>query len=446
MAGSIEPLAYHWEKVRPDGTWERVAAGPGRDVRGKAREAWRKAPERGTKWRAFYRDPQGQARSMTLDTKTQAQNFLSDTSTDTRRGKWADPALARIPFEQWGEDWLDTKATWAESTRNNNVKVYRKHVQPFFTGRRVGDVDRIVVKKFIAKMVNAGYAPKYVKAAVSTLHGVLELARESGAIHVNPASRQGLPKTVKKPPMFLTPKQVQQLVAVIRELVGRQYALAALLLAYTGLRPSEMCGLRVGAIDLLHGRVMVVETLSIVQGRLVEGPTKTKKHRSVPLPKFLADELSAYLAERRENLGRPLAADDRLFVGKKSGSLRETWFQQQVIRRASVKVGLKGLRAYDLRHTFASMLIANGAHPKAVQERMGHENISETMDTYGHLFKALEKDATDALDEGYRAVRDAPAEVEAEVVTLAERRPVEAPPEETPTSVDAPADTGSGAL
>lgn len=386
-------------------------------------------PARGTRWRAYYRDPQGKSRSRTFDTKGECQRFLADTSSDTRRGKWADPALSRITFEQWGTDWFETKATWSPSMRASTTKLYRKHVLPFFVGRRIGDIDRVAVKRFISGMVNAGYAPKYVRAAVSIVHGVFELAREAHAVHVNPASRHGLPKAVKKPPMFLTPDQVRQLVATVDGAAPDDasrpwpYSLAVLLLAYTGLRPSEMCGLRVGAVDLLRRRVSVVETLSIVNGRLVEGPTKTKRHRSVPLPPFLADELAAYLARRREELGRPAGPAERLFVGLKSVQLRETWFQQAVVRPAAVEVGLAGLRAYDLRHTYASMLIANGAHPKAVQERMGHENISQTMDTYGHLFEALEQEATDALDRTWRAAEAGAGQAAAgEVVALAERR------------------------
>lgn len=65
----------------------------------------------------------------------------------------------------------------------------------------------------------------------------------------------------------------------------------------------------------------------------------------------------------------------------------------------SAGVRAEAVRTHDLRHTCASLLIQLGAHPKAIQERLGHSDISVTLNLYGHLFPSLEEHLTDALDE-----------------------------------------------
>ena len=63
------------------------------------------------------------------------------------------------------------------------------------------------------------------------------------------------------------------------------------------------------------------------------------------------------------------------------------------------------MRLHDLRHSYAAMLIAQGAHPRAIMERLGHSSIQVTLDTYGHLFPELEVHITDGLDQVYRRVQ-----------------------------------------
>jgi hypothetical protein len=70
---------------------------------------------------------------------------------------------------------------------------------------------------------------------------------------------------------------------------------------------------------------------------------------------------------------------------------------------AKAQVGLDGLRFHDLRHTAVALAIAQGAHPKAIQARMGHSSVQVTLDRYGHLFPELDADIADGLDKAFRA-------------------------------------------
>jgi integrase len=153
--------------------------------------------------------------------------------------------------------------------------------------------------------------------------------------------------------------------------------------ADTGLRGGELGALRAGGIDFLRRRVEVIEAVSEVNGRLVFGPTKTYQNRSVPLPRFSCDELVRLLAGRGQ--------EDFVFPGSEVGALRHRNFYACHFKPAVRQAGLPDfLRFHDLRHSFAGSLIAEGAHPRAMMERMGHSSITVTLITYGHLLPGLE--------------------------------------------------------
>jgi integrase len=176
---------------------------------------------------------------------------------------------------------------------------------------------------------------------------------------------------------FLSAAEVERLA----EAIPLPYGLLVRFAAYTGLRAGELAALRVKRLDLLRGTVRVVESASEIGGRLVLGSTKTYAERTLRLPRFLRDDLAAYLA------GRPRDPDGYVFTAPKGGPLRHNNFYQRIFCPALARAGLPAqVRFHDLRHTCAALLIAQGAHPKAIQVHLGHSSIQVTMDRYGHLF------------------------------------------------------------
>jgi integrase len=137
----------------------------------------------------------------------------------------------------------------------------------------------------------------------------------------------------------------------------------------------------------------VVESASEVGGRLITGPTKSHAERNVRLPRFLREELASYLADRP---GDPEAF---VFTAPMGSPLRHNNFYQRLFRAALRRAGLpEQVRFHDLRHTCAALLIAQGAHPKAIQAHLGHSSIQVTMDRYGHLFPDALEHLADRLD------------------------------------------------
>jgi integrase len=137
----------------------------------------------------------------------------------------------------------------------------------------------------------------------------------------------------------------------------------------------------------------VAESATEVNGRLVFGPTKNYQRRTVPLPRFLRDDLAAHLRKRRER------ADDLVFASPEGGPLRHNNFYGRHFKPAVRRVGLpESVRFHDLRHSYAGFLIAQGAHPRAIMERMGHSSVQVTLGTYGHLLPGIDEQLTSGLE------------------------------------------------
>src|SRR4029079_3686671 len=205
--------------------------------------------------------------------------------------------------------------------------------------------------------------------------------------------------------LFLTSDEVRALA----EGITPYYRVLIYTAAYTGLRASELAGLHWRNVDLLHGKLTVDVALKEIGAALHFGPPKNHERRTITLPKFLC----TMLEER--GVGD---ADTLVFPGPQGGPMRHSLFYRRHFRPAvtghtdkdgvkhpgSVPAAKAGLRFHDLRHTCASLLIAQGAHPKLIQARLGHSSITITLDSYGHLFPSVEEALADALDAAFAHV------------------------------------------
>ncbi len=359
------------------------------------------------RWQARYSDPSGKLVSapQTFATKTDADRWLAMVEADLHRGEWRDPKLGRVAFSEWAEQWYAGTATLKPKTRVWYESSLRNHVLPHFGALPVAGIDQVGVKSFLAELTAAGKSQATVRGAFAVTRLVLGSALSSGAIRSNPCSGVRQPRPSRHEMCFLSPDEIAILAETIsnppikrgggehRRQSYPEYGLLVTFAAYTGLRAGEIEALRVKNLDLLRGTVHVCESLAQVHGELVLGPTKTYESRTVPLPRFLVDDLAAHLS------AHPHGADDLVFTAPLGGPIRHELFYRNFFKPAVARSGVpQGLRFHDLRHTYAALLISQGAHPRAMMERLGHSSVTVTIDTYGHLMPGLEEKLTDGLD------------------------------------------------
>ena len=241
------------------------------------------------------------------------------------------------------------------------------------------------VSSWVHGLIDEGLAPATVRYAHRVLSLALKAAVRDGRLVRNVAEGVPLPRIVATPKRFLTHDQVQALAEACVP-----YGTLIRVLAYTGLRWGELVALTACRIDLARRRIEVVEAITEVHGRVVVGTTKTHQRRSVPIPRFLADELADHLTGK--------APGDLVFTAPEGGVLRNTNFRPRFFDPAAEKVGLLGLTPHELRHTAGSLAIAAGANVKAVQLMLGHASAAMTLDIYAGLFADDLDAVADRLD------------------------------------------------
>jgi integrase len=236
-------------------------------------------------------------------------------------------------------------------------------------------------------------APRAAELMLDTVKMILRNAKERGQTIDESILRVRPPRRERTEMRFLDWSEVERLASETVEPYGNLIRFACL----TGMRQGELFALRDRALDLRRA-TLVVEA-GAREGRLV--PTKTAAGRrqvrlSGEAQRVLREQL---LARAPNELGL-------VFPTPGGAVWRKDNFMSRVFRPAVRRSDLAPLRFHDLRHTYAALMIAAGAHPKLLQAQLGHTSINVTLNTYGHLFPDAFADVGEALD---RLVRGAEA-------------------------------------
>ena len=236
------------------------------------------------------------------------------------------PGRSRITVGEWSRRWLDTKVDLKPSTRARYAGLLRVNVLPHWRDVRLADVTHEGVAAWVAELSASGLAAATVRQAHRVLSLTFSLAVRDGRLARNPADHVPLPRAVKNEKVFLTVDQVEDLANAAGD-----YQLVILFLAYTGVRFGELAALRVRRLDLMRRRAEIVEAVAEVGGHPVFSTPKSHQVRSVPIPRFLVDELARHVAGR--------APDEFVFTSPRGGLLRLQNFRHTVFDRATQECG-----------------------------------------------------------------------------------------------------------
>lgn len=291
-------------------------------------------------------------------------------------------------------------------------------VRPRFGSTRIGDIDERAVKAWVADLdsgaIRTKYGEPYTKGAIKTgvrrlLGSMLRYAVRRRWIMADPTAGVRLPRAPMQRVDAFTPAEARAIAdaaGTLRTPTGRPCGrpmdrLIVLLLASTGMRPGEMAALDVRDVDLAHGTINVDKTMTKAEAghyRYVQGDTKTPKgRRHLPIPPFLRDGLEELVAGR--DGGEPL------FTSPRGERLLYAQWSKRVFRPARAAAGIdpdgRTLTLYSLRHTFASVAIAAGADVKTLQELMGHEDATVTLNTYAAAFADRRVEVAGAVSDAF---------------------------------------------
>ena len=308
-----------------------------------------------------------------------------------------------IPEKEKMGDFLNR---WLEDTAKRSVRLttytgyevsLRKHIIPEIGDVRLARLSADDLDGLYARLLDKGLAPKTVRLAHGVLHRALAHAQRRGAVAVNVADAVDPPSVPRREFRTLSPEEATRLLQAA--LPDRLYALYVLALT-CGLRQAELLGLRWRDVDLSGAVLSVRQQVYRLAGEWHYTEPKTAAgRRTVSLSGACVEALrERRLAQTKERLRAATWEDNDLVFANSEG---RPMAKQALLRQFKTllkRAGLPYMRFHDLRHACASLLLAEGIHPKVVQERLGHASIATTMDTYSHVMPSLQADAAERMD------------------------------------------------
>jgi integrase len=364
-----------------------------------------------------HRGPDGKERSRTFRTKKEAERYVRNQQTAVDAGTWIDPTAGRTTLGQWATEWQRTVVHLRPKTRKIYADNLRLHILPVLGDHELAKLTPSMLRAWLADLASRpGVRGKVlssasVSQAYRTLNRLLEAAVADELLGRNPLKGVKGPKVEADEMRFLTHEEV----GLLADTIDERYRALVLVAAYTGLRASELVGLRRRHVDLLRRSLTVVEQVQYLDGEfLVAAPKSAAGRRSVALPRLVAAQLDSHL----RTYAKP-ATDAIVFESPEGGYLRFDNFRNRFWSPAVKDAGLAPLRPHDLRHTCASLAIAAGADIKVLQRMLGHSSAVLTLDRYGHLFPGQAESVADRLDEMAQAAGIVQG---AEVVAIARGR------------------------
>ncbi len=362
-------------------------------------------------WEVDYHDAEGKRRRPLFPTEDAAHEHA--TAVLRSQGVLPGPVEDRdITLRAYAMHWL---ATIEHEKDPNTARSYRErlegHVLPALGHLKVREVHRGHIKAFLADKRGRGYAKNSVRLMKASLSAMLSDAVDDGVLIANPAFQIGRRKVTRADKLTsaerlqkIRPMTWEQRDAFLAAAASeRQYWALFVLLVKAGLRPSEAFALRPGDVDW-RGRTLRVERAWNL-GR--EKPTKTYEERTVDLTPEVIQALERHLRWLKEEALRRGWGEPTWLFPNDEGNPHDEWRVRKAFKRAVTRAKLPAFRLYDLRHTFASLLLAAGAPITYVSAQLGHANPATTLRYYARWIPSRGRRWVDLLDRVTDAVTSA---------------------------------------
>jgi integrase len=290
----------------------------------------------------------------------------------------------------------DMGARLKQSTLQTKKHICETHILPYFGNKPINEIKAADVRRWQTKLMNSPkkYKDTYLKTINNQLTCMINYAKRFYELNTNPCGQAGSMGKSKADEMeYWTYEEY----LTFRDAIADKPLsyLCFQVLYWTGMREGELLALTAADIDLEGKLIDINKTYQRLHGEDIVTTPKTKKSkRKVPIPDFLCEELKSYLDSRYM-----MNPDDRLFPVTKSYLAHE-------MDRGCKLSGVKRIRVHDIRHSHASLLINQGCDALVLAERLGHEKVSTTLNTYSHLFPHKQQELVSSLEQLAGAATD----------------------------------------
>lgn len=339
-------------------------------------------------------------------TKKDAELFVTETLNKRNRG-YISPSESNMLFKDYIMKWFNEYKcfqTKSINTRNNYLSRIEVHIIPKLGVYKLNKLNTAIIQDFYNSLIADGLKPSSAKKIMETVNSCLKYAKKNKLIYELPTDIEK--QKIEKPKIEYWSKEESDF---FLNYIKDTYLYTPVFIdMLTGLRIGELCGLRWCDVDLENGFIIVNHQL-IHDKRLkvlVLADLKTSSsHRTITIPKILIN----YLKELKEQ--RNASKNDYVVLDRKDFKYTPRSLSMNFTKKVSKfalpidevenkdnYMQLKQISFHGLRHTHATILIANGENIKVVSERLGHTDIRMTLNTYTHVLKSMKNKTANLLD------------------------------------------------
>ena len=310
----------------------------------------------------------------------------------------------KITVSDWVKTWLEVYIipNVSPTTLSRYQGMIRRYIDPVIGHMQVQQMNTLAVQSWvnglkISPSSGKAMSAATIKHAYHVLKGAMDKAVLAGLIYRSPCAGIMLPKGQKKAAVIYNEKQIKDLLKAAK---GTEMELVIDMELCLGLRRGELLGLQWGDIDWEKNQVHIIRNRVVVNGKsVVKEPKTANSTRILDAPEMLMKKLRAHRGkciENRMRLGTGYTVTDYIIVHPDGRPIYPEYLSQ-MFTKLQISAGLPQCRFHDLRHLCASIMVRQGVNVKVAQERLGHKDITTTMNIYSHVLPSSAKEAAEKI-------------------------------------------------
>lgn len=288
--------------------------------------------------------------------------------------------------------WYEEKE---ETVRSSTLYSYKRaieaRIKPAFNNMDIKDIKPMHIHNFYQDLKKKGLSTKYISYVGVVLGNIMNKAVEMEFVHSNPVKKTKKPKIQKKKQLSWNREQT---LLFLEEIQHRsKYFLTFYLAFYTGMRVGEILGLHWEDIDFEKGMIHVQHTITLKEGDYIIGPVKTESSdRWIPIGQTILDKLESHRMHSDHT-------NDKLVFCTRNSKIVDPYTLRCALKKVSEELEIPSIRFHDIRRTHTTILIDEGVSPKVVSQRLGHSDVSITLNIYTDVFDERQVEASKKMDD-----------------------------------------------
>lgn len=317
----------------------------------------------------------------------------------------------KMTFARFSDEWLEKFAQkeFSITTLSNFEGKLTAHILPVLKDLRMDEINTLMLQTLIDKATRKDGKPGELSPHTRldiyrTLSSIFKYAKQWKVLVENPMLGVNPPKLKKKRQVNTYEADEVQIILQALQNEPIHWRVVITLAITAGIRRGENMALEWSDIDLENRTIDINKSIVVGKGKTVIKDTKSdSSNRLVSIPVSVAEELKRYrthwIKEKLKAGAKWIEIEHEWLFHQNNGTYMNPSSATKWWGKFAKSLNIRYIRLHDLRHTSASLLIAQGVHAKIISERLGHANIKITMDTYGHALRSADQAAADKFDD-----------------------------------------------